>query len=199
MSSNEWMNEWMNESLLFQYGSFSSVSKIGLALLGFVNGKKFLRCIFNQSAALPCTCSPGLDAGLASVLCVVTQRLSPYELRHDTKNGCKSIDSQYSCWWHCYAWDTFLLRVSEWNQFTSSQFSCGSAAYETCFQSESDRLFLVFIVSVQSCLCSVLRATRACWRGEDGRKRNWAESWWGCGHDSRWTIMNSFTYQSKKK
>ena len=128
----EWMNEWMNESLLFQYGSFSSVSKIGLALLGFVNGKKFLRYIFNQSAALPCTCSPGLDAGLASVLCVVTQRLSPYELRHDTKNGCKSIDSQYSCWWHCCAWDTFLLRVSEWNQFTSSQFSCGSAAYETC-------------------------------------------------------------------
>ena len=104
----------MNESLLFQYGSFSSVSKIGLTLLGFLNGKKFLRYIFDQSAALPCTCSPGLDAGLASVLCVVTQRLS-YEVCHDTKNGCKSIDSQCSCRRHCYAWDTFLLRVKSVN------------------------------------------------------------------------------------
>ena len=101
----------MNESLLFQYGSFSSVSKVGLTLLGFLNGKKFLRYIFNQSAALPCTCSPGLDAGLASVLCVVTQRLSSYELCHDTRNGCKNIDTQRSCWQHCYAWDTFLLLV----------------------------------------------------------------------------------------
>ena len=33
------LNESMNESLLFRYGSFSSVSKIGLALLGFLNGK----------------------------------------------------------------------------------------------------------------------------------------------------------------
>ena len=105
----------MNESLLFQYGSFSSVSKVGLTLLGVLNGKKFLRYIFNQSATLPCTCSPGLDAGLASVLCVVTQRLSSYELCHDTKNGCKSIDTQRSCWQHCYAWDTFLLRVKSVN------------------------------------------------------------------------------------
>lgn len=38
-----------------------------------------------------------------------------------------------------------ILSWCEWNQFTSSQFSRGSAAYETCFSNLTDfSLFLLF-------------------------------------------------------